>query len=152
MLFPEIHSHPDCLHIHQIPDFLHSLMSHAGPLGNQLFIEFDPGRFSVTANQKPVICAAGVGETDIKSIIPVIHLLIINLTYIIPSGCHITKFHRFPVSVLNLEFRPGLGCLSNHPAIQLYGIFPDSYYIYLILHQLFVLFPLYCPNSDALPQ
>ena len=70
-------------------------------------------------------CAAGVGETDIKSIIPVIHLLIINLTYIIPSGCHITKFHRFPVSVLNLEFRPGLGCLSNHPAIQLYGIFPD---------------------------
>ena len=144
VFLPEIHGHMDGFHIHQIPDFLQPLVGHAGPPGNQRLIITDPCLSAIAADHQPVIPPPLIGELDVESEIPVIGLSIIDLAYVVPPGGHIPELHRLALGVQHRELRHRIRRLPDDPAVELYRIFPDPDYIYIMLH--FV--PLLCP---ALP-
>ena len=117
MFFSKFQRHMHGLHVHEVLDLFHALVCHAGPLRDQLLIVFHPGRLSITADHQPVIRAALVRELNIKAIIPVIDLLVIDLADIISAGCHIFDIQRPSVLVQNLKLRSGLRCLSDDPSV-----------------------------------
>ena len=117
MLFPKFQSHMHRLHVHEIFDLFHALVRYAGTLCDQLLIVLYTGRLSVTVNHQPVIRPALVWELNVKAIIPVIDLLVINLAHIITAGCHIFDLQRFLILVQDLKRCFGLWCFSDDPAI-----------------------------------
>lgn len=129
-------SHMDGFHVHQIPDLLHPLVGHAGPLLDQRLVVFNPDPSVVAEDHQIIIPSPFIWKLDVKSEIPVIHLPVINLAHVIPPGGHIFKFDRLVVPILHPELWLGPRGLSYDPAIKLYGIFPDPDHVYIMLHRL----------------
>ena len=117
MLLSKLQCHMHRLHIHEISDLFHALVRHAGALCDQLLIVFHPGGPAVAADDQPVIRAALIWELNVKAIIPVIDLLVIDLAHIVPAGCHAFDLQRLFVLVQDLKFRFGLRCFSDDPSV-----------------------------------
>ena len=117
IFLPEIRSHTDGLHVHQVLNLFHPLMSHAGTLCDQLFIILDLCLASLTADQKPVGLSSLIGELDVKAKVPVIRLFEINLAHIISSGRNQLIFHRVMAFILYPEGRPAFRRFSQNPSV-----------------------------------
>ena len=103
IFLPEIKSHMNRFHIHQILDLFHALVGYAGSFCDQFFIIFDLRLSAVTADQQPVAFSPLIRELDIKTKFLVDHFLKIDLAYIISSGRDHFAFHRLVMFILYPE-------------------------------------------------